>query len=249
MSDCLKINHLLVLRAEDQLSADERQTVEAHLAGCEACRSEAAEIARLVRHLADPGLFSPPADYRWEALPRTLAARVRNAPSAQRWLPVGFGRLGWAVSACSAFAVMLGIISLAHRFTPPAAAPSENAAFVRRIENVYARGATSRYLSYCQELLIQVVRADKPCEGETIDVSFEVARARDLLQRKRMLDAELDSAAVVSARGLCDELENFLVELSLADRCETPGELSRMERVIRTRQLLLRINVVQSELS
>jgi hypothetical protein len=93
------------------------------------------------------------------------------------------------------------------------------------------------------------MRAEKSCEGEKYDVSLEVAQARQLLRRKRMLDAELQSPAVAHAKSLCDELEGLLVNLSTSDRCESPDRVHRMERFIEREKLLLRINVLQSELS
>ena len=46
-----------------------------------------------------------------------------------------------------------------------------------------------------------------------------------------------------------DEIENFLVNLSTSQTCARPEEIRRMERFIEREQLLLRINLLQSELS
>ena len=252
MHECEKVKSLLVLFVDGDVSHSERESVETHLRDCAACRSEAREIAGLVNFLADPVLFEPPADLRWQSLGGTLAARVRESGKSRGWLPLSLGRHGWAVCLGVIFLAAAAVITLMQRSFTPVALPHNppgNVAFVERIGDAYAREAATRYLSECQDLLLELVRAAKPCDGETIDVSSEVIRARELLGRKRLLDAELDSAALIQARGLCDDLESFLVDLSVADRCETPGELGRMEQVIRSRQLLLRIHLVQSELS
>jgi hypothetical protein len=135
---------------------------------------------------------------------------------------------------------------------PPALSAAEapgNAAFLGKMQVAYAREATAQYLSECQDLLLTLMRAGKNCDGNNYDVSFEVERARRLIQRKQLLDSELKSPDVARAKALCDELDNFLVHLSTSDRCESPDKMRRMESYIQKEQLLLRINLLQSELS
>jgi hypothetical protein len=131
----------------------------------------------------------------------------------------------------------------------PAAEAPGNAAFLGKMQVAYAREATSQYLSDCQDLLLSLMRAGKNCDRNNYDVSFEVERARSLIRQKQLLDSELRSPYVASAKVLCDELENFLVHLSMSDRCESPEKMRRMESYIQREQLLLRINLLQSELS
>jgi hypothetical protein len=48
---------------------------------------------------------------------------------------------------------------------------------------------------------------------------------------------------------LCDDLEQFLLNLSTAQECETGDALRTMERFIESEQLLLRIRVIGSGIS
>lgn len=254
MSNCDKFKQMLVLHAESALETQQAQEVGAHLAECAACRQEAVEIGRIREWLSDSELFAPESDYAWQILPQTLAARAQAEAAAKRWLPTNFGLRGWVFAFAATLVVCLGLVLLFHR--PPVVAPVAqvtpppgNEAFLGKIQSAYAREATSQYLGECQDLLINVMRAEKGCNGNMFDVSLEVSRARRLLQRKRMLDADLAAPEVSSARSLCDELEEFLVSLSTSDKCESPDKMRRMERYIKREQLLLRINVLQSELS
>jgi len=252
MSECKAVGELLVSRAEGLLDDSVRLRVEAHLAVCETCRAEAAEVDAVVRGLSDPGLFSPREDMIWAMLPDRLAVRLAGASGRRSWLPVRFGRAAWPATLAAVLLLGAGVVRLSRNAAGPgtaAVAPPGNEAFVRRIENAYAREATARYLSGCQQLLVEFVRAEKPCEGDAVDVSQEVVRARALLQQKRLLDAEPDTSRVAQARDLCDDLESFLVDLSLAAGCESQKSIERMGHAIRTQQLLLRISVVQSEIS
>jgi hypothetical protein len=256
MTECEPIRELLVLHAEGELEAAGCRAVAAHLAECPACSREAAEIDAVRKLLGDPGLFAPAQDMTWQLLPRTLAARAEAMPRRPWWLPQGLVSIAWTASTAAVLFLAVVFAWMA-RTRPPMPVPAEiatqsaapgNQEFLSRMQTVYAREATAKYLAQCQDLLIDVVRAEKNCSGG-YDVSSEVVRARELLARKRLLDHELATPDVARAKGLCDELEHFLVNLSTADRCETQDKILRMEKFIQRQQLLLRINVLQSELT
>jgi hypothetical protein len=254
MNNCESVRDLLVLHAEGELPPEQKTQVENHLIACAECREEAAGIDKIRSWLADPALFAPPEDYSWQFLPRKLSERARTLPAVKHWLPANLGSLGWTLSMAATLFLACGLIWLTQRQTPapvPAVqveAPG-NQAFLGKIQSAYAREMTSQYLAQCQDLLLNVVRAEKSCEGQKYDVSLEVTRARDLLQRKRMLDSELRAPEVAHAKDLCDELEAFLINLSTSEKCESTDKLHGMERFIEKEQLLLRINVLQAELS
>ncbi len=254
MDNCGKIKELLVLHSEDALDAPQSAEVREHLESCPNCKREAGEINQIRAWLADPEIFSPNQDLSWQILPRTLAARAKSLPTVKRWLPANFGSLGWTLSMAATIVLAFGSVWLVNRPRPEpevasmATAPG-NAAFLGRMQNAYAREATALYLSECQDLLLSLMRAGKNCPGQNYDVSLEVERAQRLLQRKQLLEAELKSPDVERAKPLCDELENFLVNLSTSDRCETLDKMRRMESFIQREQLLLRISLLQSELS
>jgi hypothetical protein len=256
MSDCKSIQELLVLYSENELDSAQRAAVDRHLPGCPGCREELESIGHVRELLDDPELFGPKPDYAWQMLPSSLAARVKDAPAAGQVFPVRQSSLAWSLAMAATFVLSVGLVWLSHLKTPApqpvavhdVAAPG-NDAFLKRIQTAYAREETSRYLVECQDLLLNVVRAEQNCMGDRYDVSLEVERARELLRRKRLLDRELDAPEVARARDLCNDLESFLVHLSTAQQCETSIGLQHMESFIERQQLLLRINVLQSELS
>ena len=254
MNECKSIMDALVMHAEGILEAEDARMVDRHLAGCPACREEAERIRAVRAWLHDPELCAPRSDYAWQALPETLAARATAIPGSRaHW---NLGSLGWALSIAASLVLGFGIIYWSYRRAPnpaseaagPAAAPG-NAEFLSRIYGAHAREATAGYLSACQDLLVDTLRAESRCSDAGYDVSSEVERARSLLRSKRLLDQELRVPEVAHARGLCDELESFLLDLSTSQKCETPDSMRRMEEHIRKQQLLLRIRVLQGELS
>ncbi len=254
MESCEKIKELLILFAEGALDAEQNRLVGGHLETCAACREEAEAIGKIREWLSDSELFAPDQDYTWQMLPQSLSEKAVATGRARRFLPANFGSLSWALSLASAVVLCFSLVWLTHRHVtqPPlqrAAAAPGNAAFLDRIQIAYAREATAQYLNECEDLLLEVMRAERTCNGDLYDVSTEVMQARQLLQRKRMIEAELKSPQVMQAKALCDELEKFLVDLSTSDRCESHESIRRLERYVEKEKLLLRINVLQSELS
>jgi hypothetical protein len=249
---CNHIGNLLVLHCEGALSEPEHREVEEHLAQCADCREQARQIASLRTGLMDPRLFEPQKDLAWQLLPQRLAARVGRPPARKGWFPLNMGSVGWGLSLAASVLFACGLIWLANRQLPAPEQPrvaAGNEAVLNRMQSLYAKEVTARYLTECQDLLVDVVRAEQSCPESMYDVSFEVVRARTLLKQKRMLDAELSLPEVARAKVLCDELEGFLVNLSAARECETSDELQRMGRYIERERLLLRISLLQSELS
>lgn len=252
MNNCGSIREMLVLHAEGVLSPAEKGMVDGHLAGCPGCAREAAEISRIRDYLADPALFDPAADLAWQLLPEKLAARARRDGGGKAKRP-GLGLLKWVAIALPVIPLALALLWTARfqsdRAGTPGPAAAGNEAFLERIRSVYAREATSQYLTKCHALLLDVISAEKTCAGGRYDVTTEVTRARQLLQEKRMLDAELRDPGVERAKPLCDDLESFLMNLSTSQECENGDAVRGMETFIESRQLLLRIDLMQPGIS
>jgi len=241
----------LVLFAESELSPEESGEIEAHLESCAVCRGELKKFEAVRLALNDPGLFSSGSE-PWDLLPERIAARAVESRGPGRWIPSNFGTWAWAGTLAATLLLVLGVVGRLHQMAPlPGAsrAGAGNREFVRQLASVYAKEATSRYLADCQDLLLNVMRAEQSCNGEKYDVSMEIERARELLKRKRLLEAELRDPGVARAKELCDELENLLVNMSTAQTCESGDTLRSLERFIQREQLMLRINLVRSELS
>ena len=248
MSSCDTIREMLVLHAEGALEPAESRQVEEHLAGCAACAAEAEQVCKIRQWLSGPDLFAPAQDLTWQLLPEKLA--VRAQAQARRLSYRGLRLPKWVWCAV-ALVILAAGLTWTRRVQAPAPAEQPplaagNEAFLGKVRTAYAREATAQYLAGCQNLLLDLTGADRKCAEDRYDVSLEVTQARQLLQEKRMLDAELSVPDVAHARTLCDELERFLVSLSASQDCETRDALLTMERSIERDQLLLRINLVQS---
>jgi len=253
MSSCDAVRELLVLHAEGDLDPAEGRRVAEHLAACADCRAEADRIGIVRGWLTDSNLFEPEQDLTWQLLPGKLAGRARlPAEKMSLWSALRMPR--WA-SGMAVFLVLASMLIWTLRRpaslppAPPSAAASGNEAFLSKVRSAHARRATDLYLTACRDLLIDLVSSEKKCEGDLYDVSFEVARARQLLQQKRLLDSDLLVPEIELAKGLCDELEHFLLNVSASQECESRDAVESIERYIEKEQLLLRINLLQSGIS
>jgi len=251
MSDCESVKELIVLYAEGELDPEQAQQVAGHLLECVECSRQAADVNELRAWLADPEIFAPRENDRWQSFAEVCAGSARAVRTRQ----FQFARhpLRWALPAAAALLFAVGLLWMSRHADAPtvtAALPAPgNDAFLGRIQSAVTMDATAQYLAQCQDLLVNMLKAGQTCAGDRYDVSFEVARARDLLLRKHILDAELNTPEVARAKDLCDDLENLLVDLSLSQSCETRDRFRSMEKVIEREQLLLRIKLVQSEIS
>lgn len=77
---CTRTREMLDDHVDGALAPDDARAVEAHLAGCAACRAEAEALADLVRGLAElPAEIEPPA-----AIRRAIDLRLDAAPAGRR---------------------------------------------------------------------------------------------------------------------------------------------------------------------
>jgi anti-sigma-K factor RskA len=102
------------------LEADERKSVDAHMAGCAACREAATEYRKLTAKLHDGIRLERPPSGTWDAialhLPVDRPTPLRAAESASA--PISFSRgprlrafvIGWAATAAALVALMAWVV-------------------------------------------------------------------------------------------------------------------------------------------
>jgi hypothetical protein len=117
--------------------------------------------------------------------------------------------------------------------------------FLDRAELELARRDTVDYLEKSQYMLLDVFEAGGGALGPA---SVRAERARELLQRKKYLNAQLDRFQMAKARAICDQIEVLFLELSQLSEELPAAELGRIRGLVEERQLLLKINLVKKEL-
>jgi hypothetical protein len=118
--------------------------------------------------------------------------------------------------------------------------------FLDRAEMEMARRNTLDYLEKSQYMLLDVFESAD--EGPVVPAAVRTERARDLLQKKKYLNAQLETFQMAKAKAICDQIETLFLELSQIDDELPAAELGRIRSYVEERQLLLKINLVKKEL-
>jgi hypothetical protein len=118
--------------------------------------------------------------------------------------------------------------------------------FLDRAELELARRSTLDYLEKGQYMLLDVFGSGE--EGPVVPAAIRSEQARDLLQRKKYLNDQLDRFQMAKAKAICDQIEVLFQELSQIGEELSAAELARIQDLVEERQLLLKINLVKKEL-
>lgn len=199
------------------LPAPEAAAVEAHLAGCAACRAEAEGLRALLREAAAlPREIAPPAEV-WEALRAETTAR----PARAAWT-VRMTRPQLAAAAVLLVALSSGVTAALVRgggdpAGAPVAAVLEPAAAAPPASWVEFRRAETEYLRTADDLEAALDAGRDALAPETVEVVQENLRiideairgAREALARDPA-NAELSNALAATYRDKIDVLERTL---------------------------------------
>lgn len=187
------------------------------------------------------------ADRALAGAPRTgrvpLAARLREGLAPLLMRPVLAGLLGGLV---------LGAAAMYLALKAPGGRPGAGGAyyasgeFLDRAELEMARRSTLDYLEKSQYMLLDVFESAD--EGPVVPALVRTERARDLLQRKKYLNAQLERLQMAKAKALCDQIEALFLELAQTDGDLAAAELGRIRGYVEDRKLLLKINLIKKEL-
>jgi hypothetical protein len=236
----------LSLLVSGALDGADRRAVEAHVAGCDRCRMERAELESVLALVsADPTRRGEPG-VPLGALVTRVQARLDEAPPASPWK-----RALWPLA--SAAAVTLVVVMLGQQRpaeVPRAAEPRIEVSeeFLARMERSMVREHAARYLSEARDVLVTVAASPRKCDhDETVDLTEETRRSRELLARRALL-VESDRIEVASALPVLEDVENVLRDVAALPSCARKRDLDTINREISERSLLLKISLVSREL-
>jgi hypothetical protein len=222
----------------------EAEAVERLLDETEAVRTEIRAAADSVDWGSLPGVIADRArDLAAAGRRRALASRIRDWASALRLRPALAG-------LAAGLFVGAGAMYLALR-TPALRRAGDSAYyasgdFLKRAELEMARRNTLDYLDKSQYMLLDVF--EPAGDGQAVPAALRSERARDLLQKKKYLNAQLETFQMAKAKALCDQIETLFLELSQIDNELPAAELGKLRSYVEERQLLLKINLVKKEL-
>ena len=255
----LRTRRLVALLAAGVLEGAEGERARRHVGRCGRCRAEHDAILAVVRAIeSDPVRTAEP-----DVDARVFVTQVERA--VERALLTPSRRPRWYLVALPAAAAIASVSLLAPavvgRFRPapsptlapiprPAAAdaPGTEEALAR-IEHALAREHAARYLSDAGDVLVAVAANAEDCDRteDRLDVGAAAERSRALLEKGRLV-VDPEGEAVASARGVLDDVEVALREVSELPSCVKRRDVERLRRQVEDRQLLMRIRLMTREL-
>lgn len=219
-----------------------RQSIEEHLASCDACRSNYQGLRQLLA-----AVDASPVPERTEAYGREvwqrLSPSLEAAPTERaafdwraffqqrRWAPMG------AVSGLVLMAFLLG------RFWPRREAPPV-AAMPAQVRERILLVAVGEHLERSQMVLIELVNAEP---SGSVDISPEQQRARDLVPTNRLYRQTAARAGEVGMASVLDELERTLLEIAHSPSILSSNEFEALRGRIEAQGILFKVRVIGSQ--
>jgi hypothetical protein len=261
MNTCRELRGDRAAFLNGELSPERIGRLGSHLEGCPACREEVEGMKRVIgaAGLVKDEMEKEMASVAWESLPALIADRVLSAerrPRRSRGIgsllfPSGHPvlRPAFAGAALGLVAGALVMFFVMRRPAPQAARGGFFASpeFIERAESELARRETLDYLRNSQYLILDFVQSPPGEAASRMDLAAS-GRARDLLARKKYLNAQLDGSRMGKAKAICDQIELLFLELSRLGEGLPEAEILRIQRLIEDSRLLLKINLVEKEL-
>lgn len=261
MKDCQKTRKNLAAFLGGELEEGERARVSAHLEACSPCRAELSKVLELVESAESirDDLDKAMASVDWDDLAESIADRAmeetvparaslverfRNLIVQPRWRPVYAGLVtGIIIGSVLTFLVFRSLRSP----LPGASQFRVSPDFLDRLEMEMARRETIDYLERSQYLLLDFVQST-PEQAAGWPRGFAAQRAKNLLERKKYINPQLDRFRMAKAKAICDQIELLFYELTQVSDSLSADDLERIQVLIDDKQLLLKINLVKKDL-
>jgi hypothetical protein len=261
MNDCpMKKTDWLAYVSGD-LEEERRATLAEHIKECPQCQKEEAEFRRVlegadaVKEEIQEALHS----VDWDALPARIVDYVYASAEKPVKLSAGKRIRLWflgaglrPIAAAVALGVLLGSIGMYLVLRRSASRPDlgqtfyASREFLDRAELEMARRETVDYLEKSQYVLLDLLGA--PSGQAAGRQSLDFAQAKELLSKKKYLNAQLNKFQMAKAKAICDQIERLFLELAQISDGLPEAELAKVQNMIEDRQLLLKISIVKKEL-
>jgi hypothetical protein len=232
------------LLAAGALEPREEPALRAHLASCEACRTDYEGSLRALDVLDRDPVRSADMPVSVDFLKTRVLARLDEAPAPRpfRWRLAGAG----LAAAALAMAIVPTLLERPREVIVEKPLPDE---MMARMERRLSRDSTARYLDEAQDLLVNVSAHPADCEKDhgRIDVGEEARRSRELLERRALM-VELGGDEVASAQPLLDDVEGLLREVAALPACVRAESLEAIHKQMERRNVLMKIDLVTREL-
>jgi len=246
----------------DELPATEHESMSAHLRLCRDCAAALDELQIIRAALASRPDISAPSSGDWSAFMDRLDAavagdrpRVPASVPSRLLLSPGPGRsyIGLLVTAALLAIVTMSVLYVARERGGPQSQSNEPIATSddARMSGVGATSETSGMHAVGEQhferskLVVLGLSAKAPTGVDVADWAYERALAASLLNDTRLYRLAAEERGLTSLAGVMRDLELVLLETSMAEGSD-PTDLPQIQRLIRKRQLIQKMDVVNT---
>jgi hypothetical protein len=263
MTECKKFKKDFVAFLSQELDERKRKLVQSHLDRCPDCKREMAQLEKFMKGAESLNMDIEQAmkAVDWEELPRKITENVfKQEVSAVKepWLgrlsrflfqprlkPVYAGLLLGILLGSLATYLILKVPQFKEARAMNFSVPSS---FLERMELQMARRETLDYLEKSQYLLLDFVQSPTEKSAEFWQSEFASQRARELLDKKKYINPELDKYQMANAKMICDQIEILFYELSQISVKLSSEEIEKIQKLIEEKQIFLKIDLLKKEL-
>lgn len=228
----------LVLHYYGELDEPAARRAAEHLEGCGGCRASLVRLQRVLAAVeAVPGPALP------EGFERTVWARLEPE------LPATNGWHGWFQFPPARLALVAAVLALvtgaffAGRMSTPEPAVPSGQATTRDLREQILLLDLNEHLDRSQSMLVELVAAAEPSD---IDMSFERARAEDLVAANRLYRQTAAATGDRAIGDLLDDLERLLVDLAAGPDQLSAEDMETVRERIEGGNLLFKVRVLST---
>jgi len=239
----------------DELNPSDRRTVEEHLSGCSECRAALDELGVIRDALASRPDVSTPASGDWSSFMTRLNASLARPTqgvmgvigmpmkTASRRPSVGY----LAMAALLSLVTLSVALALRKPHVPAASSPTAAPVVVRHLPSALNDGTAFRAMTEehfeRSKLVVLGLATKNPEELKASDWAYERELATGLLNDTRLYRLAAEDRGLDRLAGVMRDLELVLLQTSLTDE-KDPSSIQQIQRLIRRRDLIEKMNVV-----
>ncbi len=257
MRKCRKIKKLLIPFYLQELSNKKINRVKSHLGTCETCLQEYKKIKQFFKIVKEnkKEVEKVMSSMKWDYVSSIIMEKVKEEIAFEK------GKYFFQIfslkpilSISISLILLIGIMVLL-LFQPWSKKYiSKNEFFIssssfENIESFLAKEEAINYLKQSQLLLTDLMKFSSPEEVDSWTINFNSQKAKNLLIQKKYFDERLNHIDLMKAKKICNQIEflfHDIIELKDQPYFEN---IRKIQRIIKREQLLLRIRLIEQELS
>jgi hypothetical protein len=256
MEPCRKIKPWLEWLAAGEIGAGERARAEAHVRECPACRRELSGWQAL---LASAGKRAAVAEAEcraidWDAVSGKIMRRIDGFEKVIE-MPAR-RRIFSLVPLLTAAALLLLLGAGMFFLTRPRAGilPGTkeltiSSAVMSHLQTGLAREEVVSYLRQSQLMFTDLLKDCRREEVAAWEINLYSRQAKELLLKKKYVQQNLPAMEWFKVRSVSEQIDWLSYEILQLDNRQLCGQISRLQRIMESEKLLLKIRLLEREFS